>query len=88
MKNILLLMYLLIIYSFISCSVAHEHKGIPDIPNEITVNVEHGIDLEAIEAFCELQDGNTQDCIDNMIRILVQFLDSSQNSDTSNVASN
>ena len=79
---------LLILCLLTSCGIQHNHEGIPKIPSDVTVNVEHSINLEGIEAFCELQSGHTQDCIDNLITIFAQLLDSSQDSDTSNVASN
>mgnify|MGYP003641565993 CR=1 FL=1 len=49
-----------------SCGMDVEHKGsIAEVPDQVQVTVTHEIDFDGITAFCELQDVNTQDCIEN-----------------------
>jgi len=68
MKTLLLLLLLT------SCGMKHDHQGIPDVPDTIDVNVNHTIDFDGITTFCELQDVNTQDCIDSMTKIFMHIL--------------
>lgn len=57
-----------------SCGMKHDHQGIPEVPNKVDVNVTHAIDFDGITTFCELQDVNTQDCIDSMTKIFMHIL--------------
>jgi len=76
MKTLVLLLLLT------SCGMKHEHSGsIAEIPEQVQVTVTHEIDFDGIEAFCELQDVNTQDCIENMTSIFIAILNSSTKGD-------
>jgi len=57
-----------------SCGMKHNHQGIPKVPNKVDVNVTHAIDFDGITTFCELQDVNTQDCIDSLTKIFMHIL--------------
>ena len=73
---------LIILFLLMGCGVEHRHSGMPEIPENVTIEVTHKIDFDGIEAFCELQSVDVQMCIDNLTSIFVQILDSSQDSDT------
>ena len=81
MKKFILIVYLLVAYSCISCGVQHKHKGIPEVPEQVNVEVVHKIDFDGIEAFCELQSIEVQACIDNLTQIFVHILDNSTQSE-------
>ena len=69
--NILLISVTLLLTS---CGMKHNHQGIPKIPEQVEVTVKHEIDFDGITAFCELQDVNTQDCIDSLTKIFMHIL--------------
>ena len=72
--NILLIT---VTFLLISCGMEHKHQGIPEVPDQVDVEVTHKIDFDGITEFCELQDVNTQDCIETMTEIFVQLLNQS-----------
>lgn len=66
---------LLLLLLLTSCGMEHKHQGkIAEVPSEIDITVKHEIDFDGITTFCELQDVNTQDCINSMTKIFMHIL--------------
>ena len=80
---------LILLFLLVGCGMEHKHQGkIAEVPNEVDITVTHKVEFDGITEFCELQNVNTQDCIESMTSIFVHLLDSSQNADIQSGISN